>query len=254
MAVLRGSFLSTELGRHNSFSIILPHDVLEEPQWGFPVLYLLHGKSDDCQSWLFRSGIERYAQEFGIAVVMPDIGISWCTDTIFGGNYFSYVTKELPEVVGNMFRLSVRREDTYIGGISMGGYGALKAVLTMPEKYAGCIALSAVADIGRVMAEQVREGTNKAMWKAVLGESLRLDAKNDLFQLTEMIGGYANICPKIHLVCGSRDEFFDDNVRLKGAFDKYKIDHAFTKGDAGHEWGFWDAALHHTLGTIFKRR
>lgn len=253
MAVLTGSFLSTELGRHNSFSVIMPHDVLDEPQWGFPVLYLLHGRSDDANTWLYRSNIERYAQQHGVCVIMPDIATSYVADMAYGGNYYTYVAHELPEVVQSMFRMSVRREDTFIGGISMGGYGALKCALTNPEKYGGCIALSPVADIGHVMAEQCAEG-NKNMWRCIVGDSMRPDKSLDLFQILEENGGVVNMCPRIYIACGKQDTFFDDNLRFKEALDDHRVEYTFEQADAGHEWGFWDVALQRGMEKIIGSR
>lgn len=231
----------------------MPHDVLDEPQWGFPVLYLLHGRSDDATTWLYRSNVERYAQEYGICVVMPDIAISYCVDMAYGGNYFTYVAHELPEVVRSMFRVSVRREDTYIGGISMGGYGALRCALINPEKYAGCIALSPVADISHIMAEQCAEG-QKNIWRCIVGDSLRPDKDLDLFQILEESGGYVNMCPRLYIACGKQDPFFDDNLRLKESIDNHRIEFTFEQADAGHEWGFWDIALRRGMDMLIGRR
>lgn len=253
MAVFTGSFLSAELGRHNSVTVILPHDTVREPQWSFPVLYLLHGKTDDNNSWLYRSNIERYATERGLCVVMPDAALSFYADMAYGGNYFSYITHELPEVMQNMFRVSVRREDTYIGGVSMGGYGALKCALLKPELYRGCIALSPVADIGRVQAEDCRAG-EKPMWKAICGDGLKLDENLDLFQMLERSGGFVNMCPKIYIACGKQDELFEDNIRLKESLDAHRIEFTFEQAAAGHEWGFWDVALQRGLDIIMGSR
>ncbi|MBE6754034.1 MAG: esterase family protein [Ruminococcaceae bacterium] len=253
MAVFTGSFLSAELGRLNSISVILPHDTAADPQWGFPVLYLLHGKSDDSRSWLYRSNIERYATERGLCVVMPDAALSFYTDMAYGGAYFSYITHELPDIIRSMFRVSVRREDTYIGGISMGGYGALKCALRKPELYAGCIALSPLADIARIQAEECRNG-EKNMWKGICGEGLKLDESLDLFQLLEQSGGYVNMCPRIYIACGKQDDLFDDNIRLKDSLDAHRIEFTFEQAAAGHEWGFWDVALQRGMDIIINNR
>ena len=112
------------------------------PPW--KTLYLLHGMTDDHSMWQRRSAIERYADEAGLAVIKPDTGLKWYTDTAWGERYFSYIADELPQIMERMLPgLSRRRADRYIAGLSMGGYGALKCVLTYPERYAGCISLSA---------------------------------------------------------------------------------------------------------------
>ena len=147
MAVFTGSFLSSSLGRQTSVSVIMPHDAMAEPPGGFPTLYLLHGYTDDNRSWLYRSGIERYALERGICVIMPEADNSFYADMVYGPNYFTYITGELPTVMQQMFRIAISRDRTYIAGLSMGGYGALKCALVKPEKYIGCIALSPAVDL-----------------------------------------------------------------------------------------------------------
>lgn len=252
MAVFTGSFLSAELGRHTSVSVILPHDTKQSPTLGFKVLYLLHGRTDDSRSWLYRSNIERYASERGIAVVMPDAELSYYSDMVHGARYYSYITRELPEVINSMFRLSLRREDTYIAGISMGGYGALRCALTRPDKYAGCIALSPVADIARNISNDCAKG-NLAMWQGICGEIPRATREMDLFYILEDIGetGTASF-PKFYLACGRQDYLYDDVIRIKEALDDHRIEFTFEQAAAGHEWGFWDIAIQRGMDTIIR--
>ena len=251
MAVFTGSFISAELERHTSISVIFPHDTCQAPAVGFPVLYLLHGRTDDSRSWLYRSNIERYATERGIAVVMPDAELSFYSDMTYGGKYFTYITRELPEVVNTMFRLSLRREDTYIAGVSMGGYGALKCALTRPDRYAGCIALSPISDIAKTMARDCAAG-KKDLWAGICGEGLRLAHDADLFYVLEEIGEAPTSYPKLYIACGRQDELYDDAIRLKKALDDHRIEFTFEQAPAGHEWGFWDIAIQRGMDVIIK--
>lgn len=251
MAVFTGSFLSAELERHTSISVVFPHDICQAPAVGFPVLYLLHGRTDDSRSWLYRSNIERYAAERGIAVVMPDAELSYYNDMVYGGRYFTYITRELPEVVNTMFRLSLRREDTYIAGVSMGGYGALRCALTRPDKYAGCIALSPVTDIAKSIAQDVAAG-RKALWGGICGEGLRPARDADLFYVLEDIGEAPASYPKFYIACGRQDALYDDAIRLKKALDEHRIEFTFEQAAAAHEWGFWDIAIQRGMDVIVK--
>lgn len=103
----------------------------------YPVLYLLHGLSDDHTIWHRRTSIERYVSALGLAVVMPNVGKSFYTDMANGGNYFTFITEELPTLVQSYFPVSAKREDNFIAGLSMGGYGAFKVALSCPEKICG---------------------------------------------------------------------------------------------------------------------
>ena len=97
------------------------------------VLYLLHGLSDDASAWQRYSSIESVAAAYGLVVVMPSVGRSFYTDQPNGQKYFTYLTEELPRYLADIFGLAPRREDTFIAGNSMGGYGAFKAALLHPS-------------------------------------------------------------------------------------------------------------------------
>ena len=146
---LRCDFFSEALSLSTSMTVLLPQRTTT--QIGMeghasdgppPVLYLLHGLSDDDTIWLRRTSIERYAAPLGLAVVMPQVHRSFYTDQAYGGRYWTFLTEELPELVGSLFRVSDRREDTFVAGLSMGGYGALKWALRHPERFAAAASLS----------------------------------------------------------------------------------------------------------------
>ena len=135
MAFLNVYFFSEVLGKQVQMNVILPQrsrgqiglDSISEKAETYPTLYLLHGMSDDHTIWERRTSIERYASEKGIAVVMPDGDLSWYTDMKHGQNYFTFMADELPAVCRDFFpKMSPRREDTFVAGLSMGGYGAFK--------------------------------------------------------------------------------------------------------------------------------
>ena len=151
MSILRADFYSEQLTMNTSAIIMLPDDI---PNSRARVLYLLHGLSDNCTGWMRLTGIERYARERKMAVVMPEVQRSFYTDMAYGVNYFSYVAKELPQKMRKMFGFSAKREKNMIAGLSMGGYGALKCALTYPEQYFGCAAFSSACDMERNFHER----------------------------------------------------------------------------------------------------
>jgi carboxylesterase len=107
-----------------------------------PVLYLLHGMSDDDTIWLRRTSIERYAAPLGLAVVMPQVHRSFYTDQAYGGRYWTFLTEELPELVGSLFRVSDRREDTFVAGLSMGGALALRLAAKHGDAISGVVVVN----------------------------------------------------------------------------------------------------------------
>jgi len=108
------------------------------------VLFLLHGLSDDASAWQRFTSIETLAAAYGLVVVMPSAGRSLYVDQPNGQKYFTYLVEELPQYLADVFGLKPRREDTYIAGNSMGGYGAVKAALLHPENYAAAASFSGV--------------------------------------------------------------------------------------------------------------
>src|SRR4051794_5571316 len=113
MALVRCDFFSDALSLSTSMTVILPQptttqigmtgDASDEPP---PVLYLLHGLSDDDTIWLRRTSIERYVAPLGLAVVMPQVHRSFYADEEYGGSYWTFVSEELPSLVARFFRVS----------------------------------------------------------------------------------------------------------------------------------------------------
>ena len=162
MALLHVDFFSDVLGMCAEMDVILPErtrgQIGMEGKRGegkYPVLYLLHGMSDDHTIWQRRTSIERYAADYGIAVVMPSTQLGWYTDMQIGLPWFTYITQELPAICRSFFpNMSEKREDTFVAGLSMGGYGALKCALRAPETYCAAASLSGAVDVSALTLEK----------------------------------------------------------------------------------------------------
>ena len=146
MARLHTQFRSDALQIAVSVDVILPQEACLKGRKP-PVLYLLHGLSDDHSIWLRRTSIERYADVLGLAVVMPAVNRSFYADTAYGAQYWTFVSEELPRVMHGFFPLSDKRADTFVAGLSMGGYGAFKLALTLPDRFAAAASLSGALDV-----------------------------------------------------------------------------------------------------------
>ena len=100
MAFIQLDFLSKYLNMHTAVNIALPMPVdASAPMEDIPCLYLLHDAGEDMTSWQRNVPVERYANEFGVAVIMPDGALSFYEDMRHGGLYKSYIGKELPELL-----------------------------------------------------------------------------------------------------------------------------------------------------------
>lgn len=236
MAHLRCDFRSEAMDMNTSMTVILPEGV---SQSRVPVVYLLHGLADNCTGWSRYTSVERYAREKGAALVIPEVQRSFYTDMEQGISYFTFIHDELPEICRNFFGFSPARENNYLMGLSMGGYGTLKCVLRSPRRYAGAAAFSAVADIGQYAAAQ--GGAQKKQFQAIFGQALEIPEESDLFALT----GRADPAdlPRLYLACGEQDALLDANARLADKLHAVGADVRFEHWQGIHNWVFWDAAV-----------
>lgn len=245
MALLKVEYTSSALEMATSFQVILP----DEGELGqAKVVYLLHGLTDNCTGWTRYSSCERYARERGIAVVIPEVQRSFYIDGVHGLNYFTYVSRELPQTVHRMFCLSQEREKNYVMGLSMGGYGALKCALTYPERYAACGSFSGVTDLEglrRIPAPPLHP------WEfdALLGTGKQAGEENDLFALAEK----AEKLPRIYLSCGEQDRLYPMNVAFAGKLEALGVDYRFDHRPGGHTWDFWDQSLRDCMDWLWGK-
>ena len=171
MALIQLNYVSNALQRTVPVQVILPVDKLT-PDGRLPApkkfktLYLLHGYLGNYTDWVSGTRIQRWAEERDLAVVMPSGDNAFYVDRpVTGNNYGSFVGEELVEITRRMFPLSDKREDTFIGGLSMGGYGALRNGLKYHETFGAIISLSGVVE----MMSVPKEGDALAFFEAVFG-------------------------------------------------------------------------------------
>jgi S-formylglutathione hydrolase FrmB len=218
---------------------------------GYPVLYLLHGFSDDHSIWMRWTSVERYAAERNVIIVMADGGKSFYTDMFYGDKYFTFFAEELPEIAAGFFPVLPGRENTFVAGLSMGGYGALKLALRYPERYAGCAALSAVTDMQRFLEEYLSDPPEVA--EAYFGPEKKVPADCDIFALADRCGNLpTEKRPRILQYCGTEDFLWEQNVRLRdhirtaGGFD-----YSWEEAPGCHSWDFWDHYIKKVIAEFF---
>jgi S-formylglutathione hydrolase FrmB len=250
MALINCNFFSETLGMSSSMTVILPQQT--QGQIGLngvannsrtPVLYLLHGSSDDHTIWLRRTSIERYVAELGIAVVMPNVHLSFYTNMVYGGRYWDFISSELPKLVKSFFHLSERREDTFVAGLSMGGYGALKLGLNYPERFVAVASLSGVTDIFNWA-----EVTKRENFKFIFGENSNIpNSDSDLFYLMKKLANSNNPIPALYQCCGTEDFLYEDNLRFKTYLESLNVDFTYNEAPGNHNWEFWDEHIQNVL-------
>ena len=247
MALIHCNFFSEVLGLQRSMDVILPHDLTPGgPSCGkVPVLWLLHGMSDDHTIWQRRTSIERYASERGLAVVMPGVERSYYTDMASGPRWWTHVSEELPRLVAAMFPVSDRREETFVAGLSMGGYGAFKLALRQPGRFAAAASLSGATD-ARIRLTECREDRSSSEIRHIFGTTpAEFDPANDLFDLARKIKPAD--CPELFQCCGTEDFLYAENLRFRDHARALKLPLTYEEGPGSHEWGYWDRMIQRVL-------
>ena len=252
MALITIQFLSESLGRQCTVQVVVP-----QRQTGgeigiannataekYKTLLLLHGLSDDYSIWARRSSIERYATERGIAVVMPSADRSFYTDTASGDAYYTYISQEVLKIAREFLPLSEKREDNFIAGNSMGGYGAMKIALKNPDKFSAAVGLSSVADVDKFM--RVHTPNLKS---GIFGNVEKIPDSEDLFALTTA-GSKNPVKPRLYMIEGTGDFMLEENRRLQAHIKTLDYDFTYEEYEGVHDWNFWDTYISKALSWL----
>ena len=229
MGVATVQFHSEALGKSTTYSVILP----ERGEGPFPVVIQLHGLSDDHQAWLQRSNLVRHAVAYPFVIVLPDGGTSgylnWKpSDRLHKNRYEDLIVTDIPNHVRRHF--NVTNGPWAIGGLSMGGYGALRLGLKYPERFASIWSHSG--------AFHIDEMVDPAMVADVA------DA-NALVHAERLVGRDEQ--PVIAFDCGVDDELIHHNRECHARLDELGIPHHYAEHPGGHTWDYWDEHVQEAL-------
>lgn len=253
MALLQVNFYSSSLNGLTSFNALLPSDVPEEMKdpasYQRPVkaLYLLHGYTGNYMDWITGTKIKELSEKYNLAVIMPSGNNSFYLDDTDKGELVSeYVGKELVEQTRKMFGLSEKKEDTFIGGLSMGGYGALRTGLKY-DCFGRIIALSSALILHKV-AEMKPDAEDAIAdyryYQRVfgdLGKLLESDRNPEVLIRTHK--AQKKEIPAIYMACGTEDFLFDENLRFHEFLTAEKVGHVFDRTPGIHNWDFWNEQI-----------
>jgi len=255
MALLYVNFFSSSLHRKVPMQVILPTDTWNESKDPLKTLYLLHGLTDNCTAWTSNTRIEHWACERNLAVVMPSGENSFYVEMPFGsscyGDFGAYVGQELIEITRKMFPLSSKREDTFIAGLSMGGFGALRNGLKYYETFGYIACLSGAIHIfeypfdepGRnIIGEDACFGDIRA---AALTDKNPRVAAEAMFAHKKAKGEIA--FPKVYIACGTEDYLWRANWTFADFLKANGVDVTYEEGPGEHDWDFWNTYIQKVL-------
>jgi len=255
MALIDCKFFSETLGMCSSLCVILPETTQrrigdvgvsragQAAFQGHPTLFLLHGMSDDETIWTRSTSLERYAASLGLAVVMPNVHRSFYTNMLHGYRYWDFVSQELLEKARSFFPLSSAREDNFVAGLSMGGHGAFKLALRLPQVFSAAASLSGVADVADFRESRALD------YQLIFGEhGPARGSEHDVFHLASTLSASAGgPRPRLYQCCGTEDFLLAQNRALRDHLQPLGFDYLYEEGPGDHDWAYWDQSIQRVL-------
>jgi putative tributyrin esterase len=214
------------------------------------VLYLLHGLSEDASAWQRYTCIETIAAAYGLVVVMPSGGRSFYINQPNGQAYFSYLTEELPRFLAEVFNLAPSREDTFIAGSSMGGYGAFKAAFQRPELYAAAASFSGVLSLA-VLQLLPDTDTRKDEFALLFGDLDKLvGSEHDPAVWLESAAKNTSQLPRLFISVSRQEDIYPLSGMFHEACQSLGVQSEYYEEDGGHDWLFWDGQIRRFLSAV----
>ena len=257
MVLFRGDIKCKSLQRRTSISVILPADnihFLQDAEEIVPkpyrTLYLLHGLYGSDDIFLANTSIQKFAEDNGIAIVIPCGENSFYVDNPKAHAYYGEdVGQELLDITRNIFPLSHRREDTFIAGFSMGGYGAVRNGLKYHENFSkiGMISAALITDDIVNYTEDGNVLRSRDFYESIFGDLDEL--KGSDMDPKALIEGCANV-PDIYMACGEDDFLFEKNIDFHEFLKDMDVDADFVKASGEHTWEFCDKYIKEFIKTL----
>ena len=239
MALIQFTYVSSVLLRSVPVQVILPVDKLSPqgeylPRKKYKTLYLLHGLLGSHVDWVSGTRIQRWAEERDLAVVMPSGENSFYLDRPgFHTDYGKFIGEELVQITRRMFPLSERKEDTFIGGLSMGGFGAMRNGLKYAGTFSNIIALSPALEMFEGGPEPFCGllGKGPEQWEEV---------KNSDVNPRWLLKQLGKEKPRVYLACGAEDELLGGVKLYEKLLREAGVETHCVLDRGGHEWDYWD--------------
>ena len=263
MAWIQADFYSNSLCRPVPLNIIVPADDRMRPTAAgkYKTLYLLHGYYGDSSTWLLRGDMASIAEEYGISIVMPSGNNDFYVDApLSGKNMSTFISCELVDFTRRLLPLSDKREDTILGGYSMGGFGTLYNCFTHSDVFGHGIALSSPMILEKEGLDRINDtpdfmGVTRGYYRELFGEdlsSLPESLYNPRIAAWDMVSS-GREQPNLYIACGYNDALKFDNRKLCTALDNIGVKYFYEEGPGTHDWDFWNVyirrGIEHVLGT-----
>lgn len=231
---------STALEMDTTMAVVTPTTADAPPG----VLILLHGLTGNDQQYLTHLNMQLLADTFGTVIALPQGSRSFWINQAHGLAYGTWVGEELPRLLRQTLRVSHRRADTIIGGLSMGGYGAFRAAFDYPQNFGGAFSLSGTLDV----SEAAFRGRHPDLYDVGFGDPDRPGTTNDLLQRLQ---DAPPDLPPLYLACGSEDRLWDQNQRFVATAIETQTDFEWVPAAGAHNFQYWGRELPDAIAHFF---
>lgn len=255
MALMQVTYFAKSLSKGTNVHVIIPNDVFPEMIAGnenynrpMKTLFLLHGFSGTSMDWITGTNISDMAIKYNMAVVLPSADNSFYLNGKGTGTaYETFVGVELVEYIRKTFQLALKKEDTYIGGLSMGGFGALHTGMKYADTFGKIFALSSalIADSVQNLKPDMQDAiADYDYYERVFGDLKELEHsdKNPAYLAKMKVEKGEKIQP-IYMACGLQDFLLEENRKFTKKLLDLGIDFTYKESEGIHDWNFWNEYL-----------
>jgi S-formylglutathione hydrolase FrmB len=243
MALCEVHWSSSVLAKKVGMYVILPEPSVGPPPYA--TFYLLHGLSDDYTVWLRRTRVEWYVRDLPLIVVMPDGYRGFYTDNAEGPAYARHMAEELPAFVERNLPARAAREARCVGGLSMGGYGALRLALGYPHRYVSANSHSGAILHGRKNQPRPDGPLSREEFRRIFGERPE-GTEHDPVELARRAKAAGKL-PRLLMDCGTEDHLVEDNRSFHRALTELNVPHTYREFPGAHDWDYWDRHVQEAL-------
>ncbi|MBL7758107.1 MAG: esterase family protein [Chitinophagaceae bacterium] len=256
---------SAILGKAVRYTIYLPADY-ESSERYYPVVYLLHGYTDNDMGWLQFGEINRYADKAiaegaipPMIIVMPNADSSFYINSFDGKQQYEdfFITEFIPGIE-KKYRIRSAKQFRGVAGLSMGGYGTLIYSLKHPDMFAAAAPLSAAVFDDSTIVNMSQQG-----WNVPLGRVYGTDLKgkqrltstwyeNSILKIVERKSAAELKKVRYWIDCGDDDFLIKGNCLLHIALTEKQVPHEFRVRDGVHDWNYWRSGIVEALQFIGK--
>jgi len=245
MGVLHFDFMSDKLVYQTNIYVTIP-ECMERGEQPRGILYLLHGGAGNGLDWMRNTAIERHAQPYDLAVIMPEVdGSCFYADMKHGYPYFQYLTEEIPAAMEAMLPLLKGVEKRYVAGFSMGGYGAFKWAFNKPDYFTAAANLSGVSFIVDLMEDRGhglgnKQGIIECNWGSL--DELR-GSISDSKVWIDRAAAEGTKLPRLFAGMGLDDFSYEYSTEYLAYAAEKGVEIHYEEMAGGHEWNVWEAMI-----------